>query len=721
MLLLNSFSTAVKEYVRRAILAPLAVWYTTVINTLYRLCRTTLWYYPLYVRRFENAARTVRVTVTKWLDTGLCCLVENSAEIQGHRLSRWDFEDRNDLREFDISSASLSADISTLVGDQHKVYAPAYMHSPLIPTTIRHALDQNISSNLVSQTITAPLEQTSRLTALGNAETPKSEFFGSASSFESSLVTPVQSPGRNDFSLTIVAEDTKGDTSSDFISANYIKAGSDSFKRPPNAFSGKYSDNTASINSFSHIERLFQDSYGTPVSLAIDELLDSLNNLCVVPPDPVTVFSSRVLFGISSRSFDNYSPRSSIDTTRQGVASLEEDITSASLSPEDLSLGLAAISLCDDDCPLGSDPSDLYSTSSHWSVVSETLMSDVGPTRRSSIESFPSFPGHYVLGTEEIPDTPRERDSLSTPSSAIPLPEGSDTLPDGLFAYASPETSSVQSSLISTPTDALSTHPQGLVQDLTAMKMSNRIARVTAGLAIDVRAFTESTISLETASPDELGNINISAAPQYVQDQWAGTIHAGPLPTQIASSAADTVADPTTLPENINPATHVRVSTISMPHGRSGLNPGARKKPSTFQTRNSLAVPTEASSRRVGLRGGVPRFRFANALPPGVRCVSAPGPDARANAGEPASRRVGLHGARPRQRFAVECAGSEQETEVARERAIVLERHRARALFLAQRDEYQGPGLRPLLLPLRVAALNSGAEPAVARSWGLPF
>ena len=28
---------------------------------------------------------------------------------------------------------------------------------------------------------------------------------------------------------------------------------------------------------------------------------------------------------------------------------------------------------------------------------------------------------------------------------------------------------------------------------------------------------------------------------------------------------------------------------------------------------------------------------------------------------------------------------------------------------------------RQLLLPLRVAARNSGAEPAVARSWGLPF
>lgn len=594
------------------------------------------------------------------------------------------------------------------------------MHSPPIPTAIGRAFDQNRSSGFVDQTITTSLEQTLCSTDLDSAGTPKSAFFGSASSFESSLVTPVQSPGQNDFSLTIVAADTRDDTSSDFLSVDYIKEDMDSIKRPPNAFSGKYSDNTASINSFSHIERLFQDSYGTPVSSAIDELLDSLSKLCVAPPDPVTVFSSRVFFGVSSRSFDNNSPRSSIDTTRQDVASLEEDITCASLSPEDLSLGLAAISLCDDDCPLGNGSSDLYSASSHWSFVSETSMSDVGPTRRSSIESFPSFPGHYVLGTEEIPDTPRERDNFFTQSSTIPLPEDSDTSPDRLFADASPETSSVQSSLISTPTDAPSTHPQGLVQDLASIKMSNRSARVTAGLAIDVRTFTASIISLESDLPDELENIGIPGAPHYAEaDVWAGTID--DPPTQIVSSAADTVVHPTPSKKYAKPIAYVHASTPSMPHGRSSLNPGVRKAPSTLQTGNGQAAPADASSRRVGLRGGVPRYRFATALPPGVRCVSAPGPDARANVGESVSRRVGLHGAHPRQRFVVEFAGAEREMEPARERAIVLERHRARALFFAQRDAHQGPGLRPLLLPLRVAARSSGAEPTVARSWGLPF
>lgn len=98
----DCFSIAVKEYVRRAVLAPLATWYAAVINTLYRLCRTTSWYYYIYVRRFENAVRAVRVTVTKWLGTGLCCLVKNSAEMQEHRLLRWDFEDRNELCEHNI-------------------------------------------------------------------------------------------------------------------------------------------------------------------------------------------------------------------------------------------------------------------------------------------------------------------------------------------------------------------------------------------------------------------------------------------------------------------------------------------------------------------------------------------------------------------------------------------------------------------------------------------
>ncbi|KJA25936.1 hypothetical protein HYPSUDRAFT_213446 [Hypholoma sublateritium FD-334 SS-4] len=597
------------------------------------------------------------------------------------------------------------------------------MHSPLIPAATRHAFDQDRSSSVVKQTITTSLEQTPCLTDLDSAGTPKFGFFGSAASFESSLVTPVQSPGQNDFSLTIVAPDTIGDTSTDFISVDYVKADMDSFKRPPNAFSGKYSDNTASINSFSHIERLFQDSYGTPVSSAIDELLDSLTKLCVAPPDPVTVFSSRVFFGVSSRSVDNYSPRSSIDATLRDVASLEEDITSASLSPEDLSLGLAAISLCDDDCPLGNDSYDPYAVSaSHWSVISETSMSDIGPTRRSSIESFPSFPGHYVLGTEEIPDTPRERDNFFTQSSTVRLPEDSDPSLDRLFADASPETSSVQSSLISTPTDAPSTHPQGLVQDLTSIKMSHRSARVTAGLAIDVRTSSASIISLESDSPDELENIGIPEAPHYAEpDAWAGTIDAHSLPTQIVSNVADTVAHPTPPAKHVIPVAYARVSTPPMPHGRSSLNPNVRKMPSTAHTGNGQAAPGDASSRRVGLRGGVPRYRFATALPPGVRCVSAPGPDARTNVDESVSRRVGLHGAHPRQRFVVECSGDAREMEVARERAIVLERHRARALFLAQRDAYQGPGLRPLLLPLRVAARNSGAEPAVARSWGLPF
>lgn len=610
--------------------------------------------------------------------------------------------------------------------------------------------------------------------------TPSDSFFCSeSSSFQSSLTTPSQSPDQaffNNLTLACKSVDnlnmdmdiTEGDLDNG-ISLASITEERDRLKAK---LSAKGLDSSgASINSFGQIERLFEDNYGKPASLAADEFCSSLGKQFIAHPTPISVFSASVYYDASPRSSLNVrlnalvSGNNSANSSFDGVCqnnTVVEDITTTMVNVEDRLQGCSLVSNVDnyilEDVSSPESDRSIFELSAACSAQDNLMEEDVSviSAMDSPVDSLQSegFSSHQsILSVTEIAiDVLSSRDSLDL-SSVILSPQ------DSILSQESLDPSSVQTSAMFSPlhnhlspaiaaADGLAyPHPISS-RDLSnaqtlPSKKANRQARVTSGLAIDIDVFSPSIIT-SVYEPSPL--INSELRPPTSSSFSIPSIVVSPVSddtSSLASSSPELAVINFTGQKNNTP------SGIQLLHGTNRhsselvveYNTPAQASPCPQNAyvypvlrSPSRAAGRDSGSRRVGLRGSVPRYRFST-LPKATAADAGAPADARPLTSLPSTdRRVGLLGTAPRQRFAPTLAPPTSAVALlaraaheARERAAVLERHRARAQFFAQRDAAHGHGLRPLLLPLSVAARAgsmggvTGRSASPTRFWGVPF
>ncbi|KAF8971584.1 hypothetical protein BDZ97DRAFT_1753362 [Flammula alnicola] len=372
-------------------------------------------------------------------------------------------------------------------------------------------------------------------------------------------------------------------------------------------------------------------------------------------------------------------------------------------------------------------PPDLVSASG------DTLFLSLHASDVPVLENFPSNPTSVSVSPS----------SSSVRSLVRRLSQGNVmSAKDNSTSISEPGYSSIQSSPVPSPDDgpmfvpalAKLRHDLGVFSSLgppgikNSSSKANRSARVMAspsGLAINVKNSGSDLIPLD---------LGVRTSLEASKDTCT-----------ILEPCSDIVE----CPRSYSPDPSCRVSWVVSPvspmvspvtEDSSSSVPSLASSPSTGDEGigGGLQTPNNISgrhSRRVGLYGSLPRHRFSNA-PKRTSTTSTLSCDClpvvmppRAVAREPRSRRISLYGGLPRQWSSNASdsisgtPGDEYPSLEARTRAIVRERHRARAIYFAQRDSNQGPGLRTLMLPMRVAARNSTdtSRPPPAPAWGVPF
>ncbi|KAF9480436.1 hypothetical protein BDN70DRAFT_992683 [Pholiota conissans] len=730
------------QYIQRFIIAPVTA--INFCNLLRQINYTLVWKIPMYMRQIANALRCIRVTVVKFFASGLLCLATVIQDSTKH--PRWTSKKKPTESTVLIHiRESRSIDpprLSAQVWQSYQTYsANSGFGYAAVPSNI---------SVLTLDPLNTPISESS----LNWGLSPTQSYLGTESSSvesQSSLVTPSQSPNQAFFNGLSFSSKNIYDCTMDITEslpehthslAERLKLKQLSTKLYPMGMN----PSTTSINSFGQIERLFENNYGKAASLAADEFFTSLGKqgIQVAPPAPVTIFSARVSYDTSpSRSAlnmrlnalvsGNNSANSSFSTdhsTRQENTVVEEDITAAVID-------------------VGNRLLDLSMSSSADSFVLHDISSP--ESDKSSVE-FILSPQENLL-EDDASFNLAYRDSFSR-SSAVFSP------PDSLFSQYSqdstleassvPSSSSVSSPFYDTMTPAIpgiesplnDNHPTFHQNPSLSEKKLNRRARITSGLAIDVKALSPTIISsVDLASPVVPANSELG--PTY-SDISIPSIVVSPVSedsTSLASSPPD-LSNGVIFPGQKNRLSDLETSSRAVnvewslpvveyilpariPQRAQSASIGVSGSPSRTAAR-------ETNSRRVGLRGSVPRYRFSTLpeLCQDREKAAVPSSDDGTN-----DRRVGLLGAAPRQRFAATLSppslshspvSAARAAHEARSRAAVLDRHRARTQFFAQRDGAHGSGLRPLLLPMSVEARErgssmSGRSVSPTRFWGMPF
>jgi hypothetical protein len=617
--------------------------------------------------------------------------------------------------------------------------------------------------------------------------TPSDSFFCSESaSFQSSLTTPSQSPDQaffNNLTLTCKSIDspnmdmdiTEGDMDNGISLAPIMEERD----RLTAKLSAKGLDSSgASINSFGQIERLFEDNYGKPASLTADEFFSSLGKQFIAPAAPISVFSASVHYDASPRSSvnvrlnalisGNNSANSSFDGVCQNNTLVEEDITTAMVGVEDRLQGSSLVSDHVDNYTLedvSSPESDrsTFELSVACSAQDNLMEEDVSvisamdsPGDSPQSEGFSSRQSIFSA-TEIAIDVFSSRDSFDL-SSVILSPQESILSQESLDPFSEPSsvhTSAVSSPLYSPLSPAIAAadglpypHPT-FSQDLSnaqtlPSKKANRQARVTNGLAIDINALSPSIIT-SIYEPSPLINSEFSLPTPSGFSIPSIVVSPVSEDTSSLASSSPELAVTDFIGQKNDTSGVVQLLHGTNRHGSEPVVEHSTPAQANSCTQNNMYVypvlrsPSRAAgrdsgSRRVGLRGSLPRYRFSTLPNEPTADASAPA-DARSLASwPPPDRRVGLLGTAPRQRFAPTLAPPTSAVALlaraaheARERAAVVERHRARAQFFAQRDAAHSHGLRPLLLPLSVAARAGsmggvpGRSASPTRFWGVPF
>lgn len=526
---------------------------------------------------------------------------------------------------------------------------------------------------------------------IGNDASPTtSESSHSESSYEPSIPTPSQSPELYLDGVDTTAAET-GDISDDmeaddsgYLSIEHIKE--DAYlSGVPKKLNDFRSSKCDSIESFGEVERLFEANYGSSVSAAVEDLYDSYTNIGYTLPDPLTVYSARVFFRISDDSLYHTSAGRA-GFVDQEDTTLEEDVTDAALSSEDLSLGLSTVSLSENESAHddGTTGSGLESSSASFTDVPANTQASTVSLTASLPSSVVSTADEHFDVSNELSVTTQEQDDSSTQSSTVSSPHDSSPGSD-LCTSASSDTSPAQSSLASTPSDIV---PTTVSRELTAVKKTNRSARLNTGLGIDVHTFNSPIMSLHSALAQIMNTSTVAAHREEV-----ATTNSVSIPTIVISPVADEVEEdivtyptsllvhsasltpdgrrvppamplprlpaatynfslPRRLPRSplgalppINALPYTRTTTASTSN-TSSRRPGLRVNFSTI----TLTTPTisNRSSRGAGLRDNVPITPTTISNTPSQR-VSLRGnvPTTPTSISNTSSQRVGLRGTIP--------------------------------------------------------------------------
>ncbi|KAF8203305.1 hypothetical protein BJ912DRAFT_943547 [Pholiota molesta] len=706
--------------------------FASVHNLVRRISYTIVWQVPMYMRRIAKSFHCLRVAVLNFLANGLLRLAK-AIHDTSDRPAVWntkshDAEYPNILIHI---RDSVSNDLSS---SRISEYAPLSNVSTLnLDQTAASIYNGPSANSMQTPASGATLSESDSNWGL----TPSDSFFCSESaSFQSSLTTPSQSPDQAFFNNLTLACKSDLDNGISLVEAKLSAKGLDS--------SG------ASINSFGQIERLFEDNYGKPASLTADEFFSSLGKQFIAPAAPISVFSASVHYDASPRSSVNVRLNALVSGNNSANSSFDGVyITTAMVGIEDRLQG----SSLDVSSPESDRSTFELSVACSGKITLWKKMSLLflrwTPRRFSSIEVF-------FLRRNAI-DVFSSRDSFDL-SSVILSPQESILSQESLDPSSEP--SSVQTSAVSSPlysplspaivaADGLPYLHPTFSQDLSnaqtlPSKKANRQARVTNGLAIDINALSPSIIT-SIYEPSPLINSEFSLPTPSGFSIPSIVVSPVSEDTSSLASSSPELAVTDFIGQKNDTSGVVQLLHGTNRHGSEPVVEHSTPAQANSCTQNNMYVypvlrsPSRAAgrdsgSRRVGLRGSLPRYRFST-LPNETTADASTPTDARSLASwPPPDRRVGLLGTAPRQRFAPTLAPPTSAVALlaraaheARERAAVLERHRARAQFFAQRDAAHSHGLRPLLLPLSVAARagSTGGVPgrsaSPTRFWGVPF